>query len=279
MSKKVFFSLFIYFIIISCETNIVKEQKKNRNTYYTEYINFHTQYDYLLSKINESDTVVPFLADLEVAYKESLKENLKECSSDTIIKYLRLDYIFVKEPKAYKPILKNVNHSTMKDDLQLKFDEINKKRALKENLKGLLNIRLKDENENIKTINQINSKYIFIDIWASWSVHSRVFNRELAKNGINDIKKLNTAFVSISLDESSEKWINAIQQDGLKSKHLIDKKGYGGEICKYLNIETVPFNLLITNKGEVIDNDLHTKNEIISSIIGHKKRSHKKGVQ
>ena len=88
-------------------------------------------------------------------------------------------------------------------------------------------------------------KYLLITFWASWNEASRA---ELGKlRALDDsIKSKSFAILNISLDHDIAAWRECVEGDSIIGDNVCDTKGWEGDIVKKLNIETLPFSILVT---------------------------------
>ena len=87
-------------------------------------------------------------------------------------------------------------------------------------------------------------KYVLIDFWASWNHDYEVRARELAKltEALDDAK---IAICRISMDNSREQWLSAIEVDPDVWIQL------NGEVCD-LAIESLPISYLLSPQGKIV---------------------------
>lgn len=120
------------------------------------------------------------------------------------------------------------------------------------------NVILKDsKGEKINT-NHFNKKFKLIDFWASWCKPCRALNPEL-KTLYVKYKNKNFEIIGVSLDEDKTAWKKAILQDNLKWTQLNDEKTFEGQLAKYYNIGTIPQNILVDDKNQIIGINLSIK--------------------
>ncbi|RZK88092.1 MAG: redoxin domain-containing protein, partial [Pedobacter sp.] len=62
--------------------------------------------------------------------------------------------------------------------------------------------------------------------------------------------------LAVSLDQSKENWLKAIEQDGLPWLHVSDLKGWNNEVGRLYGIRAVPANFLLDKDGKVIASNL-----------------------
>ncbi len=101
-----------------------------------------------------------------------------------------------------------------------------------------------------KMINRLSfkGKVVLLEFWASWCAPCRQTNPELLKI-YDSFKNEGFEILGISIDRNSEAWKRAIQEDKLSWIHVIDSLR---STEKTYHINSIPFNLLLNRKGEII---------------------------
>lgn len=121
---------------------------------------------------------------------------------------------------------------------------------------SLLNIKLENPSGEKISLDQINSKFILLDFWASWCNPCRYENRKMVIDKNKIIGKLNLAIIAVSLDKSRDKWLKATRDDSLNYLSVCDFKELESPFVKGFKVKTVPYNLLIDRKGNVLAHNL-----------------------
>jgi thiol-disulfide isomerase/thioredoxin len=122
-----------------------------------------------------------------------------------------------------------------------------------------------DLNGDIIDFDNINSKVIMIDFWASWCGPCRVENPFLvslnAKYSTDEFQ-----IVGVSLDRDKESWENAINDDGLKNWiHISHVKFWNEPIAKLYNITRMPTTFILNSDKKIIAMD--SKGSDLEKII------------
>lgn len=94
----------------------------------------------------------------------------------------------------------------------------------------------------------LRGNYVLYEFWASWCSPCRKTNPELSKV-YNTFHKDGFEILGVSIDENSDKWKTAIQEDKLKWIQVIDSLNKTGE--KY-RLTTIPYNVLQDRQGKII---------------------------
>jgi len=142
-------------------------------------------------------------------------------------------------------------------------DRIQKKKQVLPGMKTV-DFSLPDNHNNMVTLSSFKGRYVLLDFWASWCGPCREEHPNL-KQLYERYKNKNFVVVSVSIDTDKQKWLRAIEKDGLPWSQLSDLKGNQGEVYLAYGITSIPANFLINPDGEVIAKDLKgeaLKNEL-----------------
>ncbi len=101
-------------------------------------------------------------------------------------------------------------------------------------------------------------KYLLLEFWASWCVPCRAENPHLLEM-YKKYQPNGFEIVGITLDESTEKWKEAIEKDKLIWRHIASEKGFGNPIAKLYGVQPIPDNFLIGPDGKIIAKNLRSK--------------------
>ncbi|WP_435262050.1 TlpA family protein disulfide reductase [Tenacibaculum sp. nBUS_03] len=91
-------------------------------------------------------------------------------------------------------------------------------------------------------------KTTLVDFWASWCTSCRIKHPELIKLK-NKFDNKNFDIVSVSIDNNTKSWLQAIKKDTLNWTNLID---IDKKVNDELGIQAIPFNYLIDENGIVL---------------------------
>ena len=107
-------------------------------------------------------------------------------------------------------------------------------------------------NEKEMSLSELRGKLVLIDFWASWCGPCRRENPNLVRAYEKYHSKGFEVF-SVSLDSNKDKWIKAIEKDGLAwENHVCDLQGWRNEASRAYGISSIPHAILIGKDGVII---------------------------
>lgn len=116
-------------------------------------------------------------------------------------------------------------------------------------------------------LNSFRGKYVLLDFWASWCVPCRRENPNVLK-AYNAFKPKNFTVVGYSLDESKDKWADAVAKDGLPWVQLSDLQG-SSVVSRLYGVTSIPTNFLIDPKGKIVAKNLRGEEleKVLSKLL------------
>lgn len=124
-----------------------------------------------------------------------------------------------------------------------------------------------DSLKQLKNIQGLKGKTLFIDLWATWCMPCRAefSNREQLDNLLNTYKDIATVYISVDNKKQEKAWLNCIKNYKLDGFHFIASDELVKDIKKHIyGIEnlTIPRYVLIDPNGEILHKDLPRPSEI-----------------
>lgn len=123
-----------------------------------------------------------------------------------------------------------------------------------------IGIQLPDFSQNNADGKEVNiadfrGQYVLIDFWASWCGPCRKENPNVVA-AYEKYKDKNFTILGVSLDNNREKWLAAIEKDGLAWSHVSDLQGWSNAVADGFGVKSIPFSILIDPKGKIIGKNL-----------------------
>ena len=108
--------------------------------------------------------------------------------------------------------------------------------------------------EKIK-LSSLRGNVVLVDFWASWCRPCRAENPNVVKV-YNRYHDQGFEVFSVSLDNSADRWKQAITQDNLTWTHVSDLKGWKSSAAALYEVSGIPKTFLLDKDGRIIGKDL-----------------------
>ena len=97
----------------------------------------------------------------------------------------------------------------------------------------------------------VKAKVKIIDFWASWCGPCRAENPHV-KELYEKYHDAGLEVISVSLDDKKDKWLKAIEQDGLPWIHVSDLQAWGNPLVKMLGIQGIPYLIVLDKDNRIV---------------------------
>lgn len=108
---------------------------------------------------------------------------------------------------------------------------------------------------NMVKLSDFRGKVVLVDFWAAWCRPCRMENPNVVK-AYNKYKSKGFEVFGVSLDQTKEKWLEAIEADGLHWTQVSDLMFWNSSVVKLYDIKGIPFAVLIDRDGKIIAKNL-----------------------
>lgn len=117
-------------------------------------------------------------------------------------------------------------------------------------------IVLPDPEGHDRRLSDLRGKVVLIDFWASWCRPCRAENPNVVRL-YHAYKDRGFEIFSVSLDNSRDAWLKAIQADGLVwPNHVSDLRGWSSAGGRLYGIMSIPATVLVDREGRVVARNL-----------------------
>lgn len=104
-------------------------------------------------------------------------------------------------------------------------------------------------------LSDLRGKVILVDFWASWCGPCRRDNPHVV--GLyNRYKDKGFDILGVSLDRDRQRWLDAIEQDGLVWHHVSDLKQWSNAVAQLYGVNSIPHTVLVDKEGRILARNL-----------------------
>ena len=99
------------------------------------------------------------------------------------------------------------------------------------------------------------NKYTLIDFWASWCGPCMGEVPHLKKT-YDEFHKKGFEIYGVSFDSNRDKWLAAVEQNGMNWLHVSEVNGFDNQAAKDYAVQGIPSNFLIDSQGTIVASNL-----------------------
>lgn len=168
-------------------------------------------------------------------------------------------YVFLMYASVIPDRERNIILAKLPEDVRIRYQMLSSISRLSQVYNGQRYIpfsgKTMDNKELVLTDIVETKKMVILDFWASWCGPCIKEIPAIAKL-YNDYKDKGLEIISVSIDENELLWKDAIQKHKMSWLQVISKKGEADDIGKLYGVSTIPYLVLINQKGEVVATNL-----------------------
>jgi len=209
------------------------------------YIEFYAGKKFKTENLAQHEiTLIKLQTVSDKIHNQDVKDNLLFTFLRDHVKY----YGYKNTELLFKTFEMQCKNEKMREGILLPYNEyikLSQKQKAPE-------INMIDVYGNPVNIQNFNGTYLYIDVWATWCMPCR---KEMPFfDALKDkYKHKNIEFISISIDQKHEDWLEFLTLKNLKQNHFL-----ATDIQLFLDaymIKTIPHFLIIDDKGNLINNN------------------------
>lgn len=132
----------------------------------------------------------------------------------------------------------------------------------------------KDRKNKYVSWSNKDEQFTLINIWASWDYNSIVI-RDSLYNKIKALPKKDFRVLNLSIDFDKKAWEKECKEENEQWIETCDFKGWDNPVLKQLNINKLPYNILVTKNRKIITTCIYgdkLKDKIENLILENKKK-------
>jgi peroxiredoxin len=210
--------------------------------------------------MNAMDSITKLYEDLESNRRDSMIIFAKENSKSVVPAFLIYQF-------AYQFSISELEEAANSFDPSL--NDVQYVKSIKERIATLKRVQIGqpylDFTENDTSGNPVSlasvvekNKYVLVDFWAAWCNPCRIENPNIL-DAYNKYHNKGFTVFGVSFDKERDKWIKAINDDGLIWTQVSDLNGWENKAAKLYGIQSIPQNVLIGPEGKIIARNIRGK--------------------
>ena len=106
------------------------------------------------------------------------------------------------------------------------------------------------------TLSKMKGRVKIVDFWASWCGPCRL-NNPILKQLYAEFHRRGLEIVNVSLDDNRERWVAAVQKDGLNWTQTSSLKAWNDPVAKLYNVTAIPAIFVLDADNNIMATGLH----------------------
>ena len=213
----------------------------------TRLDNFNKAYNELEAKLEADSTVDP--ADADEILKMQCFDFVWDNPTDPVAHYVMYRYKWAFGPCELRTMIDNIHHadSTLTSSNLTLIEEYVEKLERVQAGQPMIDFTQNDPDGNPVTLSQLaEGKLLLVDFWASWCPDCRKANPDVVA-AYQKFHDQGFDVLGVSFDTDREKWLAAVEKDGLTWTQVSDLQGWNNAAGALYSIAFIPQNALIKN--------------------------------
>ncbi|MGI9544410.1 MAG: redoxin domain-containing protein [Cyclobacteriaceae bacterium] len=130
-------------------------------------------------------------------------------------------------------------------------------------------IALPSPDGEVIKLSSLRGKIVLVDFWAQWCKPCRMENPNIVRV-YNKYKDQGFEVFGVSLDRQHERWVQAIDEDGLDWTQVSDLKFWQSEAAQTYRVTAIPASFLLDEDGVIIAKNLRgpALEKKVAEVIG-----------
>ena len=204
----------------------------------------------------QQDSILNSFKELDKSRRQMIRDYAHVHPASYISAYI----VYAGYSNNPDPVVLDTIYSGLDSTLKHSFFGVKIKETLESAKKTAVGIAapdftLPDTKGKATSLSSFKGKITLVDFWASWCGPCREENPNVVL-AYQKYHPKGFTILSVSLDNSKDKWEEAIKHDKLNWNHVSDLKGWQSSVAVLYGVRGIPTNFLLDKDGKIIAKDL-----------------------